>query len=174
MTSWEIIKITPQRKNKSRVNLYFSDFVLGTSLYLLTKFNLKAGEIVSEKKLLNLWEKEITERTTNKALLLLSYRPQSEKEMEQKLKRYIYKSEPGFRKTPLFIQLKSSRVIKKVILNLKRKKLLGDKNFASWWLEQRSTYRPRSPYPRQLSSNNNTYQRNNRVHPCHLSHYFGY
>jgi len=144
MRDWLIVEIAPQKKKRDRVNVYFSDFVLGISLFLLTKHGLTAGDKLSEKKLVAFWKEEIEERTTNKALFLLSYRPRSEKEMEQRLKMYLKKSEPTLKKAPYFLQIKTNQVIKKVIGILKKRKLIDDCEFAAWWCEQRARFRPRS------------------------------
>ena len=99
---------------------------------------------MSEKELIALWEKETEEWFMNKALFLLSYRPRSEKEMEQRLQMYLKKSEPTLKKAPFFSQLKTEQVIKKVIADFKKKRLINDQEFIFWWCEQRSRFRPRS------------------------------
>ena len=144
MRDWLITDITPQKKQRDRVNLHFPDFVLGASLFLLTKYDLGVGEKIGEKKLIAFWEKEIEERITNKALFLLSFRPRSEREMAQRLKMYLRKSEPGLKKAPLFLQLKTDQMVGKTILSLKKKNLLSDLNFVEWWVAQRASFRPRS------------------------------
>jgi len=144
MRDWLITDITPQKKQRDRVNLHFSDFTLGVSLFLLTKYNLAVGEKIAEKELVAFWEKEVEERFLNKALFLLSFRPRSEKEMEQRLKMYLRKSEPTLKKAPVFLQVKTEQVVGKTILSLKKKKLLSDLDFVVWWVAQRASFRPRS------------------------------
>ncbi len=144
MRDWLITDIAFQKRKADRVNIHFSDFVLGISLFLLAKHNLIVGGKVTEKELVALWEKEVGGRTTNKALFLLSYRPRSEGEMRQRLETYLKKSEPTLKKSPSFLQLKTKQVINKTISSLREKKLLSDTDFVSWWVNQRASFRPRS------------------------------
>lgn len=57
----------------------------------------------------------------------LSYRPRSEKEVWDYLKR----------------KKASSQAIAKIIKKLKQQKLLDDAKFAAWWRDQRCQFRPR-------------------------------
>ena len=68
------------------------------------------------------------EKFYNVALRFLSYRPRSEKEVRDKLVR----------------KKASKEIIKKVITKLKEQKFLNDEEFAKWWIEQRTSFRPRS------------------------------
>lgn len=76
------------------------------------------------------------EKFYNKALRFLSYRPRSEKEVRDNL------SSKGRwasgRKKP------SPELIEKVIEKLKEQKFLNDEEFVKWWVEQRTTVRPKS------------------------------
>lgn len=67
------------------------------------------------------------EKYYNRALRFLSYRPRSEKEVRDNLKR---------RKA-------SEVVIETIIKKLKEQKFLNDKEFAKWWVEQRTVHRPK-------------------------------
>lgn len=64
----------------------------------------------------------------NKALKFLSYRPRSEKEIKDKLKR----------------KKASEEIINKIILRLKKNNFLNDEEFVKWWIEQRANFKPRS------------------------------
>jgi len=64
----------------------------------------------------------------NKALKFLSYRPRSEKEIRDKLKR---------KKT-------SEEIINKIISRLKENNFINDEEFIKWWIEQRTNFKPRS------------------------------
>lgn len=68
------------------------------------------------------------EKFYNKALKFLSYRPRSEKEIREKL---ISKKAPEI-------------IIKKVITKLREQNFVNDDEFTRWWIEQRSTFKPRS------------------------------
>jgi len=64
----------------------------------------------------------------NKALRFLSYRPRSEKEVQDNLLR----------------KKASKEIIEKVIAKLKEQKFINDEEFVRWWIEQRSTFRTKS------------------------------
>ena len=76
-------------------------------------------------------DKEHYQLLIDKALKLLSIRPRSEKELYGKLFQFSFK-----RKI-------SQKTIEKVISDLKDRKLIDDKNFISWWVDQRDTFRPK-------------------------------
>lgn len=68
------------------------------------------------------------EKFYNVALRFLSYRPRSEKEVRDKLVR----------------KKASKEIIEKVVAKLKVQKFLNDEEFAKWWIEQRTQFKPRS------------------------------
>jgi regulatory protein len=68
------------------------------------------------------------QKLINKALKLLSYRPRSISEIKFRLTRLKYS-------TPALIN--------QTIEYLLETNLLDDQKFASWWVEQRSTHRPK-------------------------------
>lgn len=72
----------------------------------------------------------------NKALRFLSYRPRSEKEVRDYLK---VKS-----KLLEINDLDIESIIDKVIQKLKEQNFINDEEFARWWIEQRTTFKPRS------------------------------
>lgn len=65
-----------------------------------------------------------------KAVRLLSYRPRSIAEIRQRLKRTNA----------------DSKTINLVISELEDQGLLDDKKFAAWWVDQRTTFRPRGNF----------------------------
>lgn len=64
----------------------------------------------------------------NKTYNFLSFRPRSEKEIQD----YLIKKKAD------------SLIIKRVIESLKNSKFLDDKEFVKWWIEQRSRIKPKS------------------------------
>lgn len=66
------------------------------------------------------------EKFYNKALRFLSFRPRSEKEVKDNLKK----------------KKSSDLIISQVIKKLKEQKFLDDLEFAKWWIEQRTVVRP--------------------------------
>lgn len=67
------------------------------------------------------------EKFYNRTLRFLSYRPRSEKEIKDFLKK----------------KKVSEATSKKIIQKLKELNLVNDKEFAKWWVEQRTHFRPR-------------------------------
>lgn len=74
--------------------------------------------------------KEEIKKAKDYAFKLLSYRPRSIKEIQDRLKRKDY----------------SSKIIFEVIKTLKRLKFLNDKEFAKMWVESRIKTRPMGRY----------------------------
>lgn len=68
------------------------------------------------------------EKFYNSTLRFLSYRPRSEKELRDKLKS----------------KKASSEIVEKVIAKLKEQKFINDEEFARWWIESRTRFKPRS------------------------------
>lgn len=68
------------------------------------------------------------ERYFNAALRFLSFRPRSEKEVRDNLRKK--KVDP--------------QVTEKIITKLKEKNFLNDSDFAKWWIEQRTQVNPKS------------------------------
>lgn len=66
------------------------------------------------------------EKYLNLALRYLSYRPRSEKELKDYLKKK--KVEPA--------------IIDRVVKNLHEHKFLNNEEFAKWWIEQKTSFRP--------------------------------
>jgi regulatory protein len=123
----QITKIKSQKINK-RVNIYLDGkYAFPLDLNNFVKAGLKVGQKLSEKEVEALKEKDLKEKIFNKVLKFLSYRPRSEKEIVDYLKK----------------KGASSTLIDKSIKKLKKLKFLNDRDFVTWWLEQRSTFRPR-------------------------------
>jgi len=144
MPSWQIKKISLQKKNSSRATIDFYGFILGVSLFISGKYRLREGDLLSEEKLAQIWKEEVLERARNKALSLIALRPRTEKEIRERLKRYLKKSNLLSAALPVSLQMALGRVIDKTIIRLKKKKLIDDKEFCRWWIEQRFVFRPRS------------------------------
>ena len=88
------------------------------------------------------------ERLYNKALRFLSFRPRSEKEIRDRLKiKYQSFDKTGTVRSPVKLRTNIKNltlVIEKVIAKLKVQNFLNDEEFAKWWIEQRTSFRPRS------------------------------
>lgn len=70
---------------------------------------------------------EDLQRSLTYALRLLGFRPRTEKEIKEKLQKKDFQE----------------KIILQTIDLLKQDKLLGDAEFAKWWVEQRSEFRPK-------------------------------
>lgn len=142
----EITKIKAQ-KNKKRVNIYLDGkfaFPLDADNFL--KAGLKVGQELSEKQVEDLIFKNEFQKLLDKVLRLISHRPRSEKEVRDYLKKKIWKLEFGnwkFHKSKVDVKKK---LIDEVMRALKKQKLIDDKAFVAWWVEQRSTFRPRGKF----------------------------
>ncbi len=122
----KITAIEPQ-KNRNRVNIHLDgEFAFG--LARITAAWLKIGDVLTEEKINELKNKDDGERALQQALLFLSYRARSEKEIKQNLLKHEY----------------SETIIEQTIERLRESKLANDNQFAKTWVENRNTFRPRS------------------------------
>jgi regulatory protein len=122
----KITAIEPQ-KNRNRVNIHLDgEFAFG--LARITAAWLKVGDLLTEEKINELTNKDEGERALQQALLFLSYRARAEKEIKQNLLKHEY----------------SESIIEQTLERLRENKLANDDDFAKTWVENRSTFRPRS------------------------------
>lgn len=85
----KITAITAQKKNPNRVNIYL-DGEFAFALARITAAWLKIGDILSDEKIASLQAEDSKERALQQALLFLSYRVRSEKEIRQNLLKHEY------------------------------------------------------------------------------------
>ncbi len=125
-------KITGIKKGKGRekrVNVYVDGKpALALLAETALKQGVKIGQEVTENKLTTLAELDRYQRCLNTALRFLGYRPRSEAEVKQRLQRHGFDVE----------------CIEKTLAKLKEQGLVDDTAFASFWRENRETFRPRS------------------------------
>ena len=76
----------------------------------------------------------LSQRYYNRALYFLSPRPRSEKEIREKLQ----KKPRGKKAVEINLE-----IIEEVINKLKAQNLINDTEFAQWWIEQRTVFRPK-------------------------------
>ena len=126
----KITRIKAQ-KNKKRVNIYLDGkFAFGLDADNFLKAGLKVGQNLTQKQVDDLVFKNEFQKLLNRTLRLISRRPRSEKEIRDYLKR---------KKSP-------PKLIEAVIKKLKQLKQIDDSAFASWWVDQRTTFRPRGRF----------------------------
>lgn len=123
----EITSIRVQKRNPQRVNIYLDgDFAFGLSRF--TAAWLKPGRRLSQSEIDKLIAEEDLEVALQKALHYLGYRPRSEQEVSKRL------IDKGF----------SESVVATTLERLKEKAYVDDLEFACMWVDNRSTFRPRS------------------------------
>ena len=119
--------IEVQKKNPRRANIYLD----GEFAFALSRSNaarIQVGADLSEEQVLELKDKEAQDHAWGQAMLLLSFRARSESELRKNLQKHEY----------------SKLVIEKTMDRLRQANLAGDGEFARAWVENRSTFRPRS------------------------------
>jgi len=116
-----------QKKNPNRVNIFLDgEFAFGVAR--ITAAWLKIGDVLGEEKIASLLSQDTREWAYQQAMLFLSYRARSEKEIRQNLHKHEMPEE----------------VIDETIERLRKAGLVNDNQFAEAWVENRSTFRPRS------------------------------
>jgi regulatory protein len=125
--SGTITALKVQARNPNRVNVFLDgEFAFG--LERITAAWLRVGQVLSDEKIAELKQQDEQEVVYRKALHLLEYRPRAEEEIRRKLSKKEI----------------SQEVINQVIERLRRNNLVNDEQFAQAWVENRSTFRPRS------------------------------
>jgi regulatory protein len=123
----KITAISVQKKNPNRVNIYLDgEFAFGVAR--ITAAWLKNGDELSDERIARLLSEDAREWAYQQAMLFLSYRARSEKEIRQNLLKHEMPED----------------VIDETIERLRTAGLANDNEFAQAWVENRSTFRPRS------------------------------
>jgi regulatory protein len=122
----KITAIQIQKRNPNRVNIHLDgEYAFG--LARIVAAWLQVGQTLDEEKIAKLQTEDARERALQQALLFLSYRARSEKEIRQNLSKHEI----------------PEAVIEETLERLRRDGFANDKQFASAWVENRSTFRPR-------------------------------
>ena len=125
----KITALKVQTRNPNRVNVYLDgEFAFGVAR--ITAAWLNVGDALDEAKIERLKADDARERAFQQAALFLSYRARSEAEIRKNLRK---------RETP-------EAIVEETILRLRRDGLTDDEQFARTWVENRTTFRPRSRY----------------------------
>lgn len=125
----KITRLVVQKKDKQRVNVYLDDeFAFG--LALVEAIDLKVGQLLDQKEIAILQDKDAYQKALSRALDYLTRRPRS----HQEIKKYLLKKEVS----PTHIQA--------VLTRLTDLNLLDDLVFAHYWIENREAFRPRGEY----------------------------
>ena len=109
------------------MNIYLDgEFAFGLSR--ITAAWLKTGDVLSDEKVEKLQVEDTREIAYQQAMLYLSYRARSEKEIRQNLRKHEI----------------PETIIEETLERLKTARLADDNQFAQMWVENRNTFRPRS------------------------------
>ena len=123
----KITAIEVQKNRSNRVNIHLDgEFAFG--LARIVAAWLRVGQELDEKKIEQLQAADARERAVQQALLFLSYRARSESEIRKNLLKHEI----------------PEAVIEETLERLRRDGLANDDQFARSWVENRSTFRPRS------------------------------
>lgn len=122
-----ITDLVPQRRNKDRLNIHING-EYAFSLAMITAAGLRRGQELSPEDIDRLQAEDNYERAKQSAFNFVSYRPRSINELRRNLGRKKY----------------DEKTIERVIARLLELEMLDDQEFASYWVEQRETFKPRS------------------------------
>src|SRR5215208_4877516 len=123
----KITAIVVQKRSPNRVNIHLDgEFAFGLSRIVAAW--LRVGQELSEEKIEQLQTEDTREWAFQQAMLFLSYRARSESEIRQNLRKH---------------EIPES-VIEQTLERLREAGLANDNQFACAWVENRSTFRPRS------------------------------
>jgi regulatory protein len=123
----KITALEVQKRSTNRVNVYLDgEFAFG--LARIVAAWLKVGQELDDKKIEQLQADDACERALQQALLYLSYRARSESEIRQNLRKHEI----------------PEAVIDQTLERLRQDGFANDGQFAKAWVENRSTFRPRS------------------------------
>lgn len=122
-----ITAIEPQKYHPDRVNIYLDgEFAFG--LARIVAGWLQSGQALSDEKIAGLLAEDQREMAWQRALHFLSYRARSEAEIRQNLQKHEI----------------PETVVDETLERLRRSRLADDEQFARAWVENRTTFRPRS------------------------------
>ncbi len=123
-----ITALEVQKRNKERVNVYLDgEFAFG--LALIEAAQLRKGQELSQVEVETLKDVDAVNRAVDKAARFLSYRPRSTAEVRKNLSK---KDIP-------------EAVVEAAIARMESLGYLNDEAFARYWLENRTTFKPRGP-----------------------------
>jgi regulatory protein len=123
----KVTQLKIQARNKARVNVYL-DGKFAFGLAKIVAARLALGQELDDAAIARLKATDDVEATYERALKFLGTRPRSETEVRRRLR------EKGV----------VPELIDEVLARLSRAGLVDDKAFASFWVENRGTFRPRS------------------------------
>jgi regulatory protein len=122
-----VTALEPQVKRPNRFSLYIDDhFCMGLSVFVAA--GVRVGQEMERADLEKLLAAQQLEEARDKALSFLEVRPRSVQEVRRRLASKGYPEE----------------IIKQVLERLTDVQLVGDRDFAKFWVENREGFKPRS------------------------------
>ena len=129
-----ISAIEPQKKRQNRFNLFLDgQFSLSISQETLVRYHVKVGQQLDQPLLEEIVKGEQYAALFNRALHFLSYRPRSEKEVRDFLKRITKRESDSIHAV----------VVESVMSKLAEIGQVDDLAFAKWFVESRLRARPK-------------------------------
>ena len=126
--SGQITALRPTRRDPNRVSVDLDGaFAFALPAQLVTDERLEIGDTLDEPRTASLLASDESARATEAALVFLGYRPRSEREVRDRLRRNGYGQD----------------AIDHTIARLHDWRYLDDEDFARRWVENRATHRPR-------------------------------
>lgn len=124
----KVTALEVQKRNKERVNVYIDgEFAFG--LNMMDAAALRKGQELSEADVARLQHADAIIKAVDAAANFLSYRPRSSSEVRQSLEKKQF--QPG--------------VVEAAMQRMTDLGYLDDSAFARYWVENRSTFKPRGP-----------------------------
>lgn len=126
----KISKITTQKKNKDRYNIFIKDeYAFSVDEDVLIKYELRKGLDLSEELISEIRSEDDIQKAYNKVIHYLSYRMRSEKEVRS----YLHKEE--------ITEIQVDRIVDR----LKERKLIDDLQFAEMFVRTRMNTSSKGP-----------------------------
>ena len=127
----KITNLRMGKGQKKRVNVFIDDkFAFSLQAEVVVEDGLQVGQELSANHIEALTGTDYFHRCLDAAMRYLNYRPRSEHEIRQQLKRRSFEDE----------------IIEKVVTKLKEQQLIDDTAFAQFWKDSRETFSPRSQW----------------------------
>ncbi|OGO17413.1 MAG: hypothetical protein A2Z02_05105 [Chloroflexi bacterium RBG_16_48_7] len=116
-------------KSRTRAEIFVNGVSAGTvHKQVIVNAGLQPGQKINGSEISNLKNSDLIQRCSDASLHFLSYRPRSEAEVRQRMKRR------GF----------DPDTINSTVTRLKKQNFINDEEFARYWRDNRTTFNPKS------------------------------